>query len=177
MTEDISDLVVRLREFVPEDPRYTVVWVENIRAFIATEAFRTFTGWRCIFRKELDNLLASTVEAADALARLSSELEAVKAEQDQWEKHATTGDEVLARTRAKLEAAEARNRKLEAALARIERWFGEFPETGKFWPNADGTPSDRPMQYSACYGSSGERDFMRAVARAALNKGAPDAQD
>ncbi len=57
------------------------------------------------------------------------------------------------------------NRRMRAALERIERWFGEFPETGKFW---DDEPT-RPMSYSAAYGSNGERDYMRSVARAALS--------
>lgn len=55
-----------------------------------------------------------------------------------------------------------------AALRTIEAW--KLPPTGKFWPNTDGsnTDSDRPMSYGACYGSNGERDYMRAVARQAL---------
>jgi hypothetical protein len=55
--------------------------------------------------------------------------------------------------------------RLRAALTRIEKWFGEFPETGKFWED-DAT---RPMSYGACYGSNGERDFMRQIARDALS--------
>lgn len=51
-----------------------------------------------------------------------------------------------------------------AALMKINRWFGEFPETGRKWGN--GTD----MSYLACYGSNGERDFMRGVARDALKK-------
>lgn len=62
----------------------------------------------------------------------------------------------------------ASHAKMLTALKEIERWFGEFPETGQFWNNEDGTPSDRPMSYGACYGSNGERDFMRSVARAAI---------
>lgn len=55
--------------------------------------------------------------------------------------------------------------KLRGALERIERWHGEFPATGRYWDepkNAD------PMSYSACFGSNGERDYMRQVARDAL---------
>lgn len=51
------------------------------------------------------------------------------------------------------------------ALERIERWHGEFPATGRYWDEPDNT---RPMSYGACYGSTGERDFMRQVAREAL---------
>lgn len=54
--------------------------------------------------------------------------------------------------------------RLRVALARIEKWFGEFPETGDFWDD----DKSRPMSYAACYGSNGERDYMRAVARQAL---------
>jgi hypothetical protein len=53
---------------------------------------------------------------------------------------------------------------LVIALRRIEKWFGEFPETGRVW--GDKTP----MPYSACYGSNGERDFMRQIARDALEQ-------
>ncbi|MCA0366770.1 MAG: hypothetical protein LCH57_01730 [Proteobacteria bacterium] len=54
------------------------------------------------------------------------------------------------------------------ALGKIERWFGEFPETGRFWPDESGQATDQPMSYSACWGSNGERDYMRSVARQAL---------
>ena len=54
--------------------------------------------------------------------------------------------------------------RMQAALQRIERWFGEFPETGEFWDN----DARRPMSYGARYGSNGERDFMRQIAREAL---------
>ena len=53
--------------------------------------------------------------------------------------------------------------RLRAALARIERWHGEFPETGKTWEE-----TGDPVSYSAAYGSNGERDYMRQVARDAL---------
>jgi hypothetical protein len=56
----------------------------------------------------------------------------------------------------------AKLERYEKALARIEKWLGEFPETGKLWDNG------APMSYSAAYGSNGERDYMRSVARAAL---------
>lgn len=47
---------------------------------------------------------------------------------------------------------------LAAALSRIKQWHGEFPSTGRTWD--DGTP----MSYGACWGSNGERDFMRQIA-------------
>lgn len=69
------------------------------------------------------------------------------------------------------EVAELREQlaEMRAALTRIEKWDDEFPQTGEFWPNTDGTTSDRPMSYGACYGSNGERDYMRSVARDALS--------
>lgn len=54
---------------------------------------------------------------------------------------------------------------LVKALEKIEKWFGEFPETGRFWH--DGV-RQQPMSYGAAFGSNGERDFMREIARAAL---------
>ena len=51
----------------------------------------------------------------------------------------------------------------DEALAKIEKWFGEFPPTGQFWAG-----SRQEMSYSAAYGSNGERDYMRGVARQAL---------
>lgn len=53
---------------------------------------------------------------------------------------------------------------LRAALERIARWHGEFPPTGRTWD--DGSP----MSYAACFGSNGERDYMRQIARVALEQ-------
>ena len=53
---------------------------------------------------------------------------------------------------------------LAKALETIERWFGEFPPSGRTWPDG------RPMSWGSAFGSNGERDFMRAVARKALAK-------
>lgn len=55
--------------------------------------------------------------------------------------------------------------RLRKALRRIERWEGEFPSTGRYWDEPENT---QPMSYGACYGSNGERDYMRQVAREAL---------
>jgi len=54
------------------------------------------------------------------------------------------------------------NQRMKEALLKISKWHGEFPITGEMWAN--GTP----MSYSTCYGSNGERDYMREVARKAL---------
>lgn len=51
---------------------------------------------------------------------------------------------------------------LESTLVRIEHWFGDFPPTGRVWQ--DGSP----MSYGAAFGSNGEIDYMRSVAREAL---------
>ena len=62
------------------------------------------------------------------------------------------------------------NKRLRGALERIERWHGEFPATGRYWDKPKNT---RPMNYSAAFGSNGERDYMRQVARIALTPNAP----
>ena len=72
------------------------------------------------------------------------------------------------------------NERMRTALERIERWHVEFPATGRYW---DEPNNDKPMSYSACFGSNGEREYMRQVARDALpqnantNGLAPDAVD
>ena len=71
--------------------------------------------------------------------------------------------------RADLAAAREEIGRLRAALARIEKWTGEFPPTGEFW-----SVSKLPISYGAQWGSNGERDYMRSVARDALAGGAPD---
>lgn len=53
-------------------------------------------------------------------------------------------------------------RGLVEALEQIQRWDG-FPPTGKTWEG-----SGEPVSFSVCYGSNGERDFMRNVANKAL---------
>jgi hypothetical protein len=53
---------------------------------------------------------------------------------------------------------------LAAALKSIEKWVGEFPPSGRTWD--DGTE----MSYGAAFGANGEQDYMREVARAALDK-------
>lgn len=55
--------------------------------------------------------------------------------------------------------------RLRAALERIARWHGEFPDTGRFW---DEPENKRPMSFGACNGSNGEREYMRCIAQEAL---------
>lgn len=57
------------------------------------------------------------------------------------------------------------NETMRQALQRIERWHGEFPETGRYW---DEPNNAEPMSYIACFGSNGERDYMRLIASNAL---------
>ena len=52
--------------------------------------------------------------------------------------------------------------RLRKAMEKIERWYGEFPESGREWEPG------RSMSYGAAFGSNGERDYMRKVAREAL---------
>jgi len=54
------------------------------------------------------------------------------------------------------------------ALRAIEIWFGMFPPSGHFYE--DGTE----MSYGAAFGSNGERDYMRGIARALLARFAPN---
>lgn len=65
------------------------------------------------------------------------------------------------------ECVELRERcgRLEGALKRIAKWHGEFPPSHRAWD--DGSP----MSYSAAFGSNGERDYMREIARTALAPG------
>lgn len=51
--------------------------------------------------------------------------------------------------------------RMSRALEKIEAWQ-DFPATGRTWE------SGQPMSYATAYGSNGERDYMRGVARDAL---------
>ena len=63
--------------------------------------------------------------------------------------------------RAQLEAAEAECARLLTALRTVADW--DLPETGETWP------SGGPVSFEAQYGSNGARDYMRAVARKAID--------
>jgi hypothetical protein len=52
--------------------------------------------------------------------------------------------------------------KMEAALRQIEKW--QLPETGRFWDKEE----TQPMSFEACAGSNGAREYIRNVARQAL---------
>jgi hypothetical protein len=64
---------------------------------------------------------------------------------------------------AKRLAAEAERDALREALKTISAWE-DFPPTGRKWDDGD------PMSYGAVNGTSGERDYMRGIADAALAK-------
>ena len=51
--------------------------------------------------------------------------------------------------------------RMKDALIIVYEW--KLPDTGRFW-----TASEEPMSYAACFGSNGERDYMREVAEKAL---------
>jgi len=80
----------------------------------------------------------------------------------------TAEETEIERLTKKLADTEAEVARLRRALVRIRNWHGEFPPTDLEWP--DGTQ----MSYSAVYGSNGERDYMRRLARMTLAGASPD---
>jgi hypothetical protein len=90
-------------------------------------------------------------------AKLRSEVARLKAREDDAADQIRQYNEIIGKLRARVNDA-------QYALQRIERWEGEFPATGRVWD--DGTN----MSYFACFGSNGERDFMREIAREMLVK-------
>ena len=57
----------------------------------------------------------------------------------------------------------AENERLKEALEQVVDW--KMPESNKTWD--DGSP----MSYGAAFGSNGERDYIRGIAKAALEGG------
>lgn len=86
--------------------------------------------------------------------KLRDELDKAHSESKKWD---TAFKQALNNTSDRVE-------QLEAALEKIERWFGEFPETGEFYDKE----KQHPISYAGNYGSNGERDFMRNIAKEAL---------
>jgi len=87
-----------------------------------------------------------------------------EAERNRMILNQTTELKYLERAEAAESRADALTTKLAGVretLRRIERWFGEFPEA----IDREG----RKVSYGSAYGSNGERDFMRALARAVLS--------
>lgn len=48
------------------------------------------------------------------------------------------------------------------ALQKIVKW--EMPITGQFWDKEE----TRPLSYAAAYGSNGERDYIKSIAKTAI---------
>jgi hypothetical protein len=59
---------------------------------------------------------------------------------------------------------EEENNKLREALERIAKWFDEFPPSNRFYDDGE------EMSYGCAFGSNGERDYMRGIAKAALGE-------
>jgi hypothetical protein len=141
------------------EPRAIVV--ENIAKF-ERERANEFLTERYDAEKERDRWHQLACDRAAERETALNERDALRAERDDlakkldWEAALKTA---LAESQERLAARVA---KLEAALRRIEKWFGEFPlVTGR-----DGKPST----FGTEYGSNGERDYMRQIARAALSE-------
>lgn len=124
-----------------------------------TKALSAVLVANSIMREEIDGFTkhvgAETFQdAVDVLIRGNAQnVDIVQKQHDAIKKQAAERD-----------AAETERAEIVAALAKIEKWFGEFPETGRKWDDGE------PMSYSATFGSNGERDYMRQVAREALSK-------
>ena len=84
------------------------------------------------------------------VAAKDAEIEALRAEVER-----------LAQAERDREAAEAECARLLTALGTVADW--NLPETGETWP------SGYPISFEAQYGSNGVRDYMRAVARKAID--------
>lgn len=100
-------------------------------------------------------------EAAEArLAGVEKERDEMEAEAhahiDLWGKALAERNEAQATVATLTAQVEA----MRGALDVIAEW--KLPETGEKWP------SGAPVSYETLYGSNGSRDFMRAIARAAL---------
>lgn len=115
-------------------------------------------------------LVRSLLAHYDASPDLSLRAENERLKHDNSELLAAADADAYVARQLLVRATKAEEKLEEAAkvLEKIERWHGEFPETGQFWKNADGTDSDRTISYGAAYGSNGERDYMRSQARSFL---------
>jgi uncharacterized protein YukJ len=61
-----------------------------------------------------------------------------------------------------LQPIETKTEELTQALQKIADW--EMPESGSFWDDE----KTRPMSYEAAYGSNGVRDYIKEIAKQAL---------
>lgn len=104
-----------------------------------------------IARAEMSNYAERTVnEAADTIAR----------QQEMLDRALESNGDMMVRIG-----------KLEGALRRIADWH--LPPSGRFYPNEDGSDSDRPAPYDSVFGwgSEGGKKAVRDIARAALAQG------
>lgn len=76
-------------------------------------------------------------------------------------------DDYLEQSVAAIDAIRADNKRLEGEVERlrealeiVSQW--RLPKTGQVWP------SGGEVSYGACYGSNGERDYMKGIAKSAL---------
>lgn len=72
-------------------------------------------------------------------------------------------EEIILEQQELLHQRQIAKQNLKQALVEIESWA--MPSTGKFWDNE----KTRPTSYGTEYGSNGERDYIRSVARKAIN--------
>jgi hypothetical protein len=96
------------------------------------------------------------IELIDWLRTAREELAAMTEDRDLW-RYDHEGD---CPVQAALEAEREARKQAEEALRKIADW--ELPSTGETWP------SGGPVSYEANFGSNGVRDYIRSVARAAL---------
>jgi hypothetical protein len=76
--------------------------------------------------------------------------------------YSVCGDGFIERWLSESATPSDRVQQLEQVLKIIAEW--RLPETDRFWDNE----KKEPMSYGACYGSNGERDYMKSIATNAL---------
>lgn len=176
LSPDVSGLVERLRtkaETCRAD-EVDATWVEDLSE--AADALASLSLQLAAVEKKPLNLGVTKewfekqaakegdLEIGAGSRKLTSTINLTPEEMNEFERLAHEALPQWAQDKiASLTAAQEENERLRTALEKIERWFGEFPPTGDYWP------SGGEMSYAACYGSNGERDFMRGVARDALS--------
>jgi len=130
---------------------------------IIREALGTNPAVLAVLEAKADSWVHRLIPAvATALATVRAEGADVVLERDELLAERYEAIEALTQHKA----LRARVTALEAALRTIERW-NDFPPTGQQWEQ-----SGNPISYGAAYGSNGERDYMRGIARKALAPGA-----
>ena len=143
---DTTDLIQRLRAHQQADEEGVIVKVSRQACDEAADA--------------LEQQAAQIAEKDAEIARLISTKEHIRKEINAMIGR-VEDDAVL------IEALRADAERMRAALEKIEVWYGAFPPTGKFHPEGG------EMSFGWCFGSNGEREFMREIARAALRQEQP----